>query len=72
MRKHTLVVSNTTAYGEARLRAARARSSGLQIFILHQLAERLAGGFIRLAAREVLIELVGEALREVPSVNSNA
>ncbi len=64
MRKHTLVVSNTTAYGEARLRAARARSSGLQIFILHQLAERLAGGFIRLAAREVLIELVGEALRE--------
>lgn len=60
----TVVVDGPLALRMARLRAARAGATGLQILTLPQLAARLAGGFVRPALREDIEPALGRALAE--------
>lgn len=60
----TVVVDGPLALRMARLRAARAGTTGLQILTLPQLAARLAGGFVRPAQREDIEPALARALAE--------
>ena len=62
MRK-TLVIASRFASSQARFQAATEQILGLQILTVPRLASRLAGGFVCPVEREMLQDLVKEALR---------
>lgn len=75
MKRRVIVVSGAVAYRMRRLDAARARDIGLEILTLPLLAARLAGGFCRLADRELLAPAIAGALagggfKEIEEVRS--
>jgi RecB family exonuclease len=65
MYRRTAVVCNTVGWHERRFRAALDREHGLRIVTIQQLAELLAGGFLRILGRPDLQQLVTRALSEL-------
>jgi RecB family exonuclease len=65
-RRSTLVVHGRLAMREARLRAARNRTHGLQVLSIEQAAVRLAGGFVRPLDAETLRGTIQAVLPETP------
>jgi hypothetical protein len=63
MERHVTVVDGRLAFSMARYRAARENDVGLEILTMTLLAARLAGGFRRLADREMLATAVALALK---------
>lgn len=64
MRRRVIVVDGPLAFRMRRVDAARANDIGLEILTLPLLAARLAGGFRRLADRELLGPAIAGALEE--------
>lgn len=63
MKRRVIIVDGPLALGMRRFRAAKANEVGLEILSLPLLAARLAGGFRRIADREILSAAVTKALR---------
>jgi hypothetical protein len=62
MKRRVMVVDGPLAFRMRRVDAARAGDIGLEILTIPLLAGRLAGGFCRLADREVLAPAIAAAL----------
>src|SRR4051812_41423567 len=63
MKRRTVVVEGPLAYRMRRHDAARASETGLEILTFPQVAERLAGGFVRIARGPLLYSAVDAALK---------
>lgn len=61
--KRTVIVADGHATAARRLRAARAGEQGLQVMTIEQVAQRLAGGFLRPVDGETLFRLATEAVK---------
>src|SRR4051812_48084737 len=75
MRRRTIVVDSPLAFRMRRVEAARAGDIGIEILTMPLLAARLAGGFCRLADRELLAPAIAAALesggfKEISEVQS--
>ncbi len=64
--KRTLIVAGGTAASARRLEAARKHQHGLEIRTVEQVAQRLAGGFLRLIDGDTLVRSADEAIRATP------
>lgn len=62
-RRQTVVVNGRFALSTERLKAARSGATGLQVIAVEHLAERLAGGFLRMVS---LLELKKALARALP------
>ncbi len=60
--RRTVIVSGGHAAAARRLRAARHREHGLQVLTVEQVAQRLAGGFLRPVDGDTLARLAAEAV----------
>lgn len=63
MRRRVMIVDGPLAFRMRRVDAARAGDIGLEILTMPLLAARLAGGFCRLADRELLAPAIAAALK---------
>lgn len=61
-RRETVVVNGRFALSTERLKAARAGATGLQVIAVEHLAERLAGGFLRMVSLLELKKALAKAL----------
>lgn len=63
MRRHVTVVDGPLAFRMRRVDAARVGDIGLEILTMPLFAARLAGGFCRLADRELLASRIAQTNR---------
>ncbi len=61
--KRTIIVAGGMAAAARRLQAARAGEHGLEVRTIEQVAQRLAGGFLRPVDGDTLARAAGEAIR---------
>ena len=66
--KRTLIVAGGTAASARRMEAARTRQHGLEIRTIEQVAQRLAGGFLRPIDGDTLARAADEAIRATPVI----
>ncbi len=66
--RRTVIVSGGHAAAARRLQAARQKEHGLQVLTVEQVAQRLAGGFLRPVDGDTLARLAGEAVAAIPAV----
>ena len=64
--KRTLIVAGGAAASARRLEAARKRQHGLEVRTIEQVAQRLAGGFLRPVDGDTLARAADEAIRATP------
>ncbi len=64
--KHTLIVAGGAAAAARRLEAARKGQHGLEVRTIEQVAQRLAGGFLRLIDGDTMARAAAEALATTP------
>ena len=64
--RRTVIVSGGHAAAGRRLRAARGGEHGLQVLTVEQMAQRLAGGFLRPVDGDTLTRLTTEAVAATP------
>ncbi len=67
--KRTLIVAGGTAAAARRLEAARKGQHGLEIRTIEQVAQRLAGGFLRPVDGDTLARAADEAIRAMPAAD---
>ena len=67
--KRTLIIAGGTAAAARRLEAARKGQHGLEIRTIEQVAQRLAGGFLRPVDGDTLARAADEALRAMPAAD---
>ena len=70
--KRTYIVAGGAAASARRLQAARAGELGLEVRTMEQVAQRLAGGFLRPIDGDVLARAAAEAIRFTPDLGDLA
>ena len=67
--KHTLIVAGGAAAASRRLEAARKHRHGLEVRTIEQVAQRLAGGFLRPVDGDTLARAAAEAIAATPAAD---
>ena len=70
--KRTVIVAGGAAASARRVQAARAGELGLEVRTMEQVAERLAGGFLRAVDGDTLARAAEEAIRATPDLGDLA